>query len=107
MAVGVVPDGLVNLTVVVSWTPTETEYGISILNESGVMVGDYGAATREPFGYSPGFMDLDMSLYIGLKGRSPRSARLVQSLAGLGYFEWLYPAAMSSKDRAKYEAAAL
>lgn len=106
MAIGLIPDNLVNLTVVVSWTPTEKEYTITLLNADGKETGEYEANGGEPFGYEPTFLDLDMSVYLGLKSFHPRTARLAQSLAGFSYFEWINPAAMSSKDRAKYMEAA-
>jgi hypothetical protein len=106
MAVGIVPDGLVNITAVVSWTPTESEYTITLLNGAGQVTGEYAATNGEPFGYEPSVMDLDMSLFLGLRPFHPRTARLAQSLAGFSYFEWFYPAAMSSKAREMYAEAA-
>jgi hypothetical protein len=103
MAVGMIPDDLVNLSVVLSWTPGSRAYAVAVLDASGKPLDDYERQGDRPLGYDPQEMDLDSYAFFALPNWGPRPVRLAQSLAGFGYFRWYAPAAMSSKDRTKFE----
>jgi hypothetical protein len=103
MAVGMIPDDLVNLSVVLSWTPGSREYTVSVLDASGEYKEGYERQRDEPIGYDPDEMELDSYAFYALPNWGPRPVRLAQSLAGFGYFRWYAPAGMPSKARAEFE----
>lgn len=108
MAVGLIPEDLVNVGVLVQWTPGDASYLVTLVDNAGKpfegQEHDYRAA--EPLSYDPPIMDLDVKVFHALAHKSPLIARLTQSLAGLGYLQWFAPAAMSNKARAMYAEAA-
>lgn len=107
MAVGQVPESLVNLAVVVQWTPGYRTYILTILDGNGVAQKGlaYECKADEPFDGDLSIHALDMSVYHGLNYTLPLPARLAQSLAGFGYFQWYAPADMPGKAREKFEKA--
>lgn len=108
MSVGMIPEDLVNIAAVVQWTPGESPYTITLMDQEGQPFEgqEYSCVASEPLGYMPPIMDLDVKVYHGLTGLEALPARLAQSLAGFGYFQWFSPAAMSSKAREMYAEAA-
>ncbi|MFJ8699480.1 hypothetical protein [Streptomyces ardesiacus] len=108
MAVGLIPENLVNVGVLVQWTPGEPSYVVTLIDNEGKPFEDqeHEHVASEPLGYAPPIMDLDVKVYHALARVSPLVARLTQSLAGFGYFQWFSPAAMSSKARQMYAEAA-
>ncbi|MGW2710742.1 hypothetical protein ACWC4J_17380 [Streptomyces sp. NPDC001356] len=108
MAVGLIPEDLVNLAVVVHWTPGDARYTVALFDAAGNPLEDLefeGKATEE-FDYDPPVLQLDMAVYHGLAHWSPLPARLVQALGGFGFFQWFGPATMTSKAREKFEVTA-
>jgi hypothetical protein len=107
MAIGLIPEGLANLAVKVSWTPGEAKYSLTLYRDVKVIEGqEYHAVRREePFGYDPEPYEFNSAVYHGLTNVMPFPARFAQAIAGLIYFEWISPAAMSGNDREKYGAA--
>lgn len=108
MAVGLIPDDLANLGVVLQWTPGESPFTLALFDGAGVPVPgqSYDCDLGEVFDFNPPILKLDMSVYHGLMHKQPLAARLTQSLAGFGYFQWFSPADMSRSNREKYEAVA-
>ncbi|MVO87443.1 hypothetical protein GPA10_22430 [Streptomyces sp. p1417] len=108
MAIGMIPEDLVNLSVLMQFTPGQRPYTLTLIDKDGGSFEDavFHGDTGEAFGYEPRPLDLDMRVFHGLSHRQPLVARLAQSLAGFGYFQWFNPVAMSSEARARYEAAA-
>ncbi|MEV5883075.1 hypothetical protein AB0L74_10210 [Streptomyces sp. NPDC052020] len=108
MAVGMIPEGLVNIGVILAWTPGERDYTVTLIDREVQRIKgqQYPSVATEVIGYEPPASDLDVKVYHALTRRSPLVARIAQTLAGSGYLQWLYPAAMSSKARARYEEAA-
>lgn len=108
MAVGLIPENLVDIGVIVQWTPGYTSYTLTLINGAGEPYEgqEYYCGAAEPFDWDPPIMDLDVKVYHGLPNYGPLVSRLAQSLAGFGYFQWFAPAAMSGTARAKYEEAA-
>lgn len=106
VAVGLIPNDLVNLGVSVQWTPGYARYTLTLVDGNGTPFEgtDYDCPGKEPFGYNPTVMDLDMSVYHGLAYMEPFRARFAQALAGFGFFQWFSPVDMPSKDREKYGA---
>ncbi|MEU6765919.1 hypothetical protein ABZ916_25815 [Streptomyces sp. NPDC046853] len=106
MAIGLIPEDLVNISVVLEFTPGQRPYTLTITNEGGEAVegGQYEGDTGESFDYDLTDTDLDSRVFHGLAHREPLHARLMQSLAGFGYLKWLAPAGMPNKERAKFGA---
>ncbi|MGJ3559659.1 hypothetical protein ACR6C2_16945 [Streptomyces sp. INA 01156] len=107
MAVGMIPEDLVNISVIVQWTPGHPQYTLTLIDEKGEALKgqEYHCEANEPIGYNPPIMDLDVKTYHGLPNYGPLATRLAQSLGGFGYFQWFSPAGMSGVTRAKYEGA--
>lgn len=107
VAVGLVPDGLTNLGVVVEWTPGSEKYALTLITTEGrVLEGhDYYATAKEPIDYTPEETELDMFVYRGLASAYPLPARIARCLAGFAYFKWWAPVDMPNKERAKFGAA--
>ncbi|WP_340376621.1 hypothetical protein U5640_16885 [Streptomyces sp. SS7] len=107
VAVGLVPDGLTNLGVVVEWTPGSEKYAMTLITAEGQALEghDYYATGKDPIGYTPDDAELDMLVYRGLVSIVPLPARFVRSLAGFAYFKWWAPVDMPNKERAKFGAA--
>ncbi|MFF4245210.1 hypothetical protein ACFYY2_12135 [Streptomyces sp. NPDC001822] len=108
IAVGIIPEDLVNLVVTVEWTPEISDYTVTLLTSEGEpMAGQvYTLKAKDPIGYTPEPSDLDGLVMRGLEHVLAFPARLTRSLALFAHFEWHNPAQMSNKDRAKYGAAA-
>lgn len=102
MSVGLVPDGLTNIGLVVAWTPGEAKYALTLITHEGRILHDYHATAKEPIGYDPKDNELDMLVYWGLESVGSLASRFARSLAGFAYFKWWAPVDMPSKDRAMY-----
>ncbi|MFF3416802.1 hypothetical protein ACFYW9_19195 [Streptomyces sp. NPDC002698] len=105
MAVGMIPENLMNIVAVVHWTPGDDRYELALLDHEGKpLEGEYGGVSSEPFDYDPPVMQFDMAVYHGLANKAPLHARLSQTLGGFGFFQWISPAVMSNRERQKYGA---
>ncbi|NEB42559.1 hypothetical protein [Streptomyces sp. SID14515] len=108
IAIGVIPDDLLNIVVTVEWTPGEKEYKVSLLTANGdLLVGDeYLCLTARAIDYTPQPPDFEGLVMRGLAPGTTLSARLTRTLALFSHFKWLSPMEISREDREKYGAAA-
>lgn len=105
MAVGLIPEGLANLEVGISWTPGDAKYSVTLYHDGQMKGMEYHAVRLdEPFGYDPEPYEFNSAVCRGLDNVMPFPARFAQAIAGLVYFEWISPTAMTRKDREKYGA---
>ncbi|WP_328377058.1 hypothetical protein OHB13_11950 [Streptomyces sp. NBC_00440] len=105
MAVGSVPEGLANVTVVVEFTPGEQRFGIKIYKGDEVLDGQvWNTWSSEPFDIAPRPHAIEERVFWALSHSHDFTARFIRGLAGAGHFEWDSPACMSRADRARFEA---
>jgi hypothetical protein len=107
VAVGMIPQNLANIAVILEWTPGSAEYTMTLVNEQNgqsLTGSEFHGTAADPLGYDPTETEFDMCVYHGLKIFSPIAAKLARALAGFAFFDWVSPAVMSRKDRAKFGA---
>ncbi|MFJ9234400.1 hypothetical protein ACIRJ3_05370 [Streptomyces anulatus] len=108
VAIGIIPEELLDIVVTVEWTPGEKGYKVSLLASNGdLLVGnEYLCLTARSIGYTPQPSDFDGLVMRGLAPGVSLQCRLARTLALFSHFEWFSPGEMSREDREKYGAVA-
>ncbi|MFD4608262.1 hypothetical protein ACFWOT_09110 [Streptomyces sp. NPDC058440] len=107
MAIGLIPQELANVAVLVEFTPNSAEYTVTLVDEKtgdSLTDSEYPGKVGKPFGYDPQVTDLDMAAYNALAHSEAFPAKLARGVAGFAFFEWYNPSTISRSAREKFGA---